>query len=811
MPGPDDQQWPAPPGAPSPDPAARTVAGRYRLGRRLGAGGMGTVWEGEDTVLGRRVALKELLESPNLPEQRRMVQRERMLREARTAGAVPHPNVVAVYDVVVEHDQPWIVMELVEGTTLSDILRRGTLSPRQTARLGLQVLDALTAVHEAGVLHRDVKPSNILLDDRGRIVLTDFGIAQADDDAALTEAGGIVGSLAYVPPERLHGRPPEAAGDLWALGVVLLESLTGRCPFAREGTGATLHAVLTHQPEIPSDGDGGPHLAEAIAALLEKEPERRLGARPLRQRLLAIASGQVPPPLPDPASRAAGAPAPGLPGPHGVSPERTTQTMHGERASVVAPGGSTGTPPAPSHGYPDAGGARPRRGRSRALLAACAGALAVVLVGGGVWAVVSGDDGGTGPGGDASASASAPSGGSGDATPAGDSLRRVWPAADAEPLPVDQEAAPAEVMGAWTAGDLAVRVDRLGVTARSVTDGAEAWRMSPPQAGLAPCAASASTTSSGQAVVAWGTERFGEAPESCRLVTLVDLVTGRAQWQRELTDAGAGASLEMGLTDSAVVLNGSSVEALAVADGEPLWKYPQEAGTCAAGFMATSAEGVLLVYHCTGVPSQLQYLAADSGVVQWKTDLPGHGEAVVVSADPNVVWQTDAEGNGSLVTYDGLGRPIGEVKDADTDGGMDSTAAFTPVPDNQTMLYGDLLVAVLQKDDYNGGLLLAVDTTTGQRAWEYPLDVRYSNLLLAGDADAVPLLQVDGLLMEESRLVYLDAGSGQERATPSVEFPQDNTGRVSGTGLMADGGRVVYLPDWSGADQERAMEIFAAP
>ncbi|BEL12202.1 hypothetical protein Q0Z83_103930 [Actinoplanes sichuanensis] len=262
--------------------SGRVIAGRYRLGRMLGRGGMGAVWQAEDTLLGRDVALKEVSGTgqPSDPQVRRT------LREAQAAARLRHPSIVTVYDVVTDEGAPWIVMELVEGRSLAEtIAEHGLLTERRTAEIGLHVLDALRAAHREGIAHRDVKPANILLEE-GRVVLTDFGIAAIDDATALTATGQMVGSPAYLAPERIDGRPATAAADLWSLGVTLYTAVTGRSPFQREDTQATLAAILHHRPETP------PHagrLWPVIKGLLDKDPVRRLGAEQARELLANVA------------------------------------------------------------------------------------------------------------------------------------------------------------------------------------------------------------------------------------------------------------------------------------------------------------------------------------------------------------------------------------------------------------------------------------------------------------------------------------------------------------------------------------------
>ncbi|MEV7502949.1 serine/threonine-protein kinase [Streptomyces sp. NPDC093018] len=259
------------------------IAGRYRLTARLGRGGMGTVWRARDETVDREVAVKEPRIPDHLPERERANAFERMRREARAAARLDHPAVVNVYDVAVVDGRPWLVMELVHGRTLGDVLDEGTLDAREAARIGLEVLGALEAAHAAGVLHRDVKPDNVLLGRHGRVVLTDFGIARIEGDTRLTDTGGFVGSPEYVAPERVLGQLPGPASDLWSLGVLLYTATEGVSPFRRSNTPATLQSVLNASPAPPTAA-GGP-LAEAIDGLLHKDPARRPSAQRVRELL----------------------------------------------------------------------------------------------------------------------------------------------------------------------------------------------------------------------------------------------------------------------------------------------------------------------------------------------------------------------------------------------------------------------------------------------------------------------------------------------------------------------------------------------
>ncbi|MFE3658839.1 serine/threonine-protein kinase [Streptomyces sp. NPDC059165] len=280
------QTRPSPQSATDPD-KGRLIGGRYRLVSRLGHGGMGTVWRAHDEVVDRDVAVKE----PRLPDHLGTREREnvylRMQREARAAARIDHPSVVTVHDVVMEDGKPWIVMELVRGQSLGDRLQEGTLDVREAARIGLAVLGALSAAHEAGVLHRDVKPDNVLLGRGERVVLTDFGIAQVEGEQGLTETGAFIGSPEYIAPERVLGQRPGPESDLWALGVVLYAAVEGVSPFRRSHTPATLQAVLSAEPQMPSRGSGA--FGTLVMQLLRKDPAARPAAAEIRSVLDQVA------------------------------------------------------------------------------------------------------------------------------------------------------------------------------------------------------------------------------------------------------------------------------------------------------------------------------------------------------------------------------------------------------------------------------------------------------------------------------------------------------------------------------------------
>ncbi|RSN52453.1 serine/threonine protein kinase [Streptomyces sp. WAC 04229] len=306
-------------GTPRTDKSARLLAGRYRLGDVLGRGGMGTVWRAQDETLGRTVAVKELRFPGNIDEEEKRRLITRTLREAKAIARIRNNGAVTVYDVVEEDDRPWIVMELVEGKSLAEAIREdGLLEPKRAAEVGLAVLDVLRSAHREGILHRDVKPSNVLIAEDGRVVLTDFGIAQVEGDPSITSTGMLVGAPSYISPERARGHKPGPAADLWSLGGLLYAAVEGTPPYDKGSAIATLTAVMTENLEEPKNA--GP-LRDVIYGLLNKDPDHRLddaGARAMLTKVIhapapdeidpADATKVVPiPPQPDEGTRRGGA------------------------------------------------------------------------------------------------------------------------------------------------------------------------------------------------------------------------------------------------------------------------------------------------------------------------------------------------------------------------------------------------------------------------------------------------------------------------------------------------------------------------
>ncbi|MDP9865085.1 MULTISPECIES: serine/threonine-protein kinase [Streptosporangium] len=269
-------------------PSGYLLAARYRLSEPVGRGGMGTVWRAHDELLGREVAVKEVRLPLVLDEELRAELCARTEREGRATAMVAHPSVITVFDVVTEDERPWIVMELLRARSLEQLLQdRGPLPPRQVAEIGRQVLGALRAVHAKGILHRDVKPSNVLVTD-DRAVLTDFGLAALEGDVSITQAGIVLGSAGYIAPERVLGAKAHPSADLWSLGATLYTAVEGRGLHGRRTAAAALAALTSGEP-IPME-KAGP-LTPVLQGLLKIDPNARLDAVRASLMLARVAAG----------------------------------------------------------------------------------------------------------------------------------------------------------------------------------------------------------------------------------------------------------------------------------------------------------------------------------------------------------------------------------------------------------------------------------------------------------------------------------------------------------------------------------------
>ncbi|GAB2809242.1 hypothetical protein GCM10022221_03240 [Actinocorallia aurea] len=377
------------------------VAERYRLVKILGRGGMGVVWQASDERLRRDVALKQLVLPPGLSAEHRRLLVARVEREALAAAKLKHPGIVTVHDQVTDAEGiPWIVMEYVQGRSLADAVKAdGPLSPREAARIGEAVLAALEAAHARGVVHRDVKPANILLED-GRTVVTDFGIAAVEGEGHLTQTGSVLGTPSYMAPEQVGAQPVGPAADLWALGATLYYAVEGRPPFSAASPSAVFVAIVQQDP-APS-AHAGP-LGPVLDALLRKDPAARPTAAETTAMLARVGSAPdtvpVPetvvasPAVPDPLTPAPVASVPITPMPITPMPAsgRQTTTVSGPPAppATVGPGPEHRTP------RPDGTTAKKRSGKGKPIAAA----VAVAAVAAAAFLLTQGGDPETGGGG----------------------------------------------------------------------------------------------------------------------------------------------------------------------------------------------------------------------------------------------------------------------------------------------------------------------------------------------------------------------------------------------------------------------------
>ncbi|MEU5874780.1 serine/threonine-protein kinase [Glycomyces sp. NPDC047369] len=368
--GPDQGQRAPGPGGPGNRARPGDLVGdRYRLEDLVGKGGNGSVWRATDTVLRREVALKEVFLPPDLPPHERVQLIDRSRREAQIAAGLSHPSVIRVFDVVEHGGLPWIVMELLQSRSLAEILSQdGPLQPRVAAKIGLALVGALQAAHDAGIIHRDVKPGNVLISTDGRCVLSDFGAAQLHQVSGGTTPGKVLGSAHYIAPERAVGHPAEPASDVFSLGVTLYAAVEGRPPFDRGDAVSTMRAVVQEPPESPRNA--GP-LTPLLGGMLAKDPNQRMQLPEVRHELQSLLAGQF-----------AG---PGGPG-HQSPPYR------GNEGYQEGPPATTGPRPRVRDAEPE-----PERGnpwRSGAVIAICV--MLVLVLGWGAYKFLTGDDSGGG-------------------------------------------------------------------------------------------------------------------------------------------------------------------------------------------------------------------------------------------------------------------------------------------------------------------------------------------------------------------------------------------------------------------------------
>jgi len=318
------------------------LSGRYRLDERIATGGMGDVWRGTDETLGRTVAIKILL--PSLLEEQGFSERFRL--EARTMATINHPGVVDIYDYGGDQDVAYLVMEYVEGDALSRTLGRvGRLTPARTMALIAQAAEALQAAHSKGIVHRDVKPGNLLVRANGTLVLTDFGIARSAVAAQLTAAGAVLGTASYLSPEQASGQTATAASDIYSLGVVAYQCLSGRRPFEGDNPiEIAMKHVRLAPPPLPAD------VPPAVRSIVERAMAKDPAARWPSAAIFGAAARQAAAVLStDPGSRPAASPV--SPMPHSPAPA-TPPPGPSVAGSPVGPG----SPVAPGSPAPSSGG-----------------------------------------------------------------------------------------------------------------------------------------------------------------------------------------------------------------------------------------------------------------------------------------------------------------------------------------------------------------------------------------------------------------------------------------------------------------------
>jgi serine/threonine protein kinase len=330
-----------------PEQQPRLLADRYELIVPIGRGTMGTVWRAHDRLLGRDVAVKEIRQDAGLSKEQRAELRERMIREGRIAAKIAHPSVATVHDAILVDGSPWIIMELVEARSLEQVIdEEGPLPARLVAEIGLDLLGALAAAHEQDILHRDVKPGNVLLTDMGRVVLTDFGIAKAAGDSNITKTGMVIGSPGYTAPERARGDHTGRESDLWSLGATLYFAVEGRPAYERGSVSETLAALMTEQADPATQA--GP-LRPVLEALLEKDYTKRLTHNNAVRMLRAIASTSGTKTATPPGTAAPKTAAPsGTAAPKTAAPSAAPKTTPGSASSSggsASSSGASGRPP----------------------------------------------------------------------------------------------------------------------------------------------------------------------------------------------------------------------------------------------------------------------------------------------------------------------------------------------------------------------------------------------------------------------------------------------------------------------------------
>ncbi|MFX0577358.1 protein kinase domain-containing protein [Nocardia nepalensis] len=379
--------------------ADRLIAGRYRLTDPIGTGAMGVVWRATDVRLRRTVAVKQLLLGPGLSRSQALEAKLRAMREGRIAARLHHPNAITVFDVAEEDGQPWLVMEYMDAPSLAAKLSgKRTLAPTEVARIGAQAAGALAAAHAAGIMHRDVKPANLLVGDDGTVKITDFGISRAVGDVTVTATGFLAGTPAYLAPEVARGENPEPASDVFALGSTLYAAVEGSPPFGEgDNALAVLHAAARAQVPPPRHaGELGPVLMRLLAASIDARPNMREA----KEALEAVAAGRTPAlatthaatkvmPAPGAAVTDSDAGATTVLSKQGASKSGAGKSSDAEMVAAAALAGPAAPavtvappPPPPRSGgtVPGGGGGGAEQSRGRLIAVAAAAAVAVLVL-----------------------------------------------------------------------------------------------------------------------------------------------------------------------------------------------------------------------------------------------------------------------------------------------------------------------------------------------------------------------------------------------------------------------------------------------
>lgn len=760
------------------------AGGRYRLIELVGRGGMGRVWRGRDEMLDREVAVKEILLPEGVPDDEREQLVQRTLREARAAARLRHPSIITVHDVVQDGAVPWIVMEFVHGPSLSAALRaEGRLDWRRVAAIGADLADALAHAHALGVVHRDLKPDNVLLAERNPVI-TDFGIARIlDVNTQLTRPGAAMGTPHYMSPEQLEGHAIEAPSDLWSLAATLYTVVEGRHPFDGPTLTAVCAAILTRPAEPPAHA--GP-LSDIFDAMLAKAPADRPTAQQAADHLAGLARAAPTTSIPTMVPPAAPT-APALPAVPALPPAADTPSPAGDADPVLAP--TTAMPRATADQYlappptgtgtfgpepirpvpepvfstaaPGTSARASRRGPGRrtgiaaavvAVVAAAAVALAFSL---------SGSPASSHPGSNGSAS---PVGG---LTPAGHDAAVAW-----------SKSGTGDVVGTWTTQNSVVVGMPSGLAAYGITDGNALWTWSP-SSGDSLCGMSP------QQVGGVGAVTFGSTgSDSCQDLQAINLSTGSPEWSAptSLTDSkGHSSDAHGGLvavsdkTIAATYAGSGDVAGVDLDSGAVRW-HSNVAGNCAVVATTVVGDEVDAVENCgngngngSGSADKLLQFGEDAKGAHSTVTLPsscGSGAAVASAGSYALVY---CETSGGQRTLDAVARGSSSVVAVGISGIATGAAPWTRVLQNGTAAAGGLLYLTLQTGGTDSAVE-AVSLASGKPRWTHSF----------GSADEA------GVLAATSSGVLVDVRS---RADPgSAEFATlaAQTGRPgAGTALTA--------------------------